>query len=237
MIRIETKTFLQLLGDLVHTATATGTSAGVLLHSARGHADPTEPGVSDLLAGTSSTGRLVGHTWCAAGGQLPPMLWRLGDVQAVITVFNALAKGQKEHTLDIRRDLDEITVAEDPNLFGETSLTFAAAPLDDYPRDLWRAMDGYILNAVVDVGTDPAPRTDLDPHALAALAKVAKRRCVPIRTYRVHQSRRMLLQIGDTWRGALMPSVWDRTAGEIGDAPDSDMYPPMLPDPDTEAAS
>lgn len=233
MIRIDTKLLVALLGDLLLTTPDMDglPYSGVLLHSDRGYPDPSEPGESDILVGTSSTGSQVGHTWCAAYGQLPPMLWRADDVRAVITVFNAFAKRDKEHAVDIRRDGDEITVAEDPKLFGETTLSFTALPLDDYPRDLWRVMDGTYWKSELD--TDVMPRTDIGPAALTALGKISKRHTgAPVELYRFHQRRPVLVRIGDVYRGAVMPQRWDTNGKtEEGAAPDGDLYAPVLPDP------
>jgi hypothetical protein len=234
MIRIDTKEFVNLLGDLIHTADHhSNDAAGVLLHTSRGYPDPAEPGESDLLVGTSTNGRAIGHTWCAAFGQLPPMLWRLGDVRAVITVFKVLAKGKKDHTVDIRRDGDEITVAEDPQLFGETSVTFAAGSLEKYPRQLWRVLDGTYVSTL---DTDAMPRTDLDTASLAAFARVARRHGATIRTYRYHQRRPILVEIGNRYRGAIVPFRWDEQSTAEGHQPDGDLYAPVLPDPDEAVA-
>ncbi|HET9892609.1 MAG TPA: hypothetical protein VFQ42_19125, partial [Mycobacterium sp.] len=85
MIRITTKDLVGLLTDLVHTAAHpdTGsTTASVLLHTARGYAHGDEPGVSDLLVGTSTDGSMVGHAFEACYGQASePMLWSIGDVK------------------------------------------------------------------------------------------------------------------------------------------------------------
>lgn len=224
-IRVETKKLVGILSDLVHSSAPDGPNSGVLLHSARGYANPDEPGVTDLLVGTSTTGRHAGHTWCAAGGQLPPMLWRLDDVLAVVTVLKAVSRGVKEHMVDIVRDGTHVEVAEDPQLFGETSMRITAAPLDDYPRDLWRAMEG--------IGGKPLDeempaRLDLAPGELAALAKVAKRRGEVVQTFRVPRSRRILVQIGGTYRGVVVARADD---GD-DDVPDAELYAPELPEPE-----
>lgn len=235
MIHVQTKHLVGLLTDLIHTSAPDDLhSSGVLLHSARGYADATEPGQTDLLVGTSTNGFQCGHTWTAAAGQLPAMLWRLDDAHGVISTFKKKARGHPEHAVDIRRDADHITVAEDPQLFGETSMTFTALPLDDYPRDLWKAMDGQQR---VELDTDEAPRTDLSATQLATLAKIARRHGAPIQLYRYHQRRYLLVQIGDCYRGVVAPHRWDADAPvSVGDAPGGDLYPPVLPDPDEAVA-
>lgn len=223
--RVETKRLVEILTDLAYTSAVDGPNSGVLLHSARGYANPAEPGVTDLLVGTSTNGRHAGHTWCAANGQLPPMLWRLDDVHAVTTVLKAVSRGVKEHMVDILRDGTHVTVAEDPTLFGDTSMRITAAALDEYPRDLWRAMQG--------VGGKPLDeempaRLDLAAPELAALARVARRRSEDVRTFRVPRSRRILIQIGDTYRGVVVARAEDSDDTE----PDAEVYAPELPDQD-----
>lgn len=223
VVRVVTKKLVEILTDLAYTSAVDGPNSGVLLHSGRGYANPAEPGVTDMLIGTSTTGRHAGHTWCAANGQLPPMLWRLDDVHALTTVLKSISRGIKDHMVDITRDGERITVAEDPQLFGETSMQIAAAPLDEYPRDLWRAMQG--------IGGKPLEeempaRLDLGVPELAALARIARRRGEDVQTFRVSRSRRVLIQIGDTYRGVVVARA------DEGDEPDADVYAPTLPNPD-----
>jgi hypothetical protein len=235
LIRVPTKAFLALLADLALTSGDDGDTAGVLLHSARGYVDPTEPGVTDLIVGTSCSSQYIGHTWNGAHGQTAPMLWPLNDVHAVISVFKVLAKGQKEHSVDIRREGDEITVAEDPTLFGETSLRFTAADLTKYPRDRWQVLKSG-LKYTNPHETEPSLRTDFEPKNLALFVKIAKTRGETLQLYRSHQRSPVLVQIGDTYRGALMPSTrWDRDTPKAGEAPSTDLYVPVLPDLDEVA--
>jgi hypothetical protein len=59
---------VDLLGDLTHTAGSDGmATAGRLLHTARGYAEPGEPGKATLLVGTSTNTYVAGHTWTPAG--------------------------------------------------------------------------------------------------------------------------------------------------------------------------
>lgn len=235
LIRVPTKHLLALLADLALTSAVDGETCGVLLHSARGYANPAEPGTTDLLVGTSCTVLHIGHSWCGAYGQTSPMLWPLNDVLVVISVFKVLAKGHKEHSVDIQCVGDEITVSEDPNLFGETSLRFAAGSLDKYPRDRWKVLEGNRLKFTNPRETEASLRTDYDPKVLGVFTKIAKARGEMLQTYRSHQRSPVLVQIGDDYRGALMPSTrWDKDTPKAGEAPSTDLYAPVLPDPDEE---
>lgn len=238
IIKLKTKPLVELLTDLSHTAEANavlhGAMAGVLLHTTRGYPDPSEPGESDILVGTSTTAVHTGHTWVQAYGQTPPMLWPIEDVRAVLSVFKPLAKKTKEHSVDIRCEGGEITVAEDPTLFGETSLKFHAGDLTGWPRDRFKVLD---RGGAAPADTAPAARTDLDHGLLSAFAKVAKRRGAPIQLYRWHQGKPILVQIGATYRGVVMPGRrWIEDSPRAGAMPDTELYVPELPDPDQDVA-
>lgn len=238
LIRLKTKTLTDMLTDLTHTAMADPVAypsmAGVLLHTDRGYPDPTEPGESDILVGTSTTYVHTGHTWVQCFGQTGPMLWPITDVRAVLSVFKPLAKKEKEHSVDVRCDGGEVTVAEDPKLFGETSLSFHTAPLDDWPRDRFTVLG---TNYESRDDTDPSARTDFEHDWLSAFAKVAKRRGSAVQLYRRHQGRPVLVQIGSTYRGVLMPTrSWIEDDACGGDMPDTELYVPELPDPDEDVA-
>lgn len=234
LIRVKTKTLIELLTDLCHTAHADPTAepamAGVLLHTDRGYPDPSEPGESDILVGTSTTYVHTGHTWMQCFGQASPMLWSITDVRSVISVFKPLSKKEKEHSLDIRHEGGEVTVAEDPTLFGETSLSFHTAALDDWPRDRFVVLD---RNYEGSADTPSTARTDLDHATLAPLLKVAKRRGEPIQLYRRHQSKPILVQIGGGYRGVVATSrAWIEQDSRGGEMPGSDLYVPELPEPE-----
>lgn len=226
-LQIPTAPFVQMLADLAVTATSeTGTAtASVLLHTARGY-ESTEPGRTTLLVGTSTNRLIVGHTWTVASGSVEPMLWPIADVQAVIDVFKPLSRETSGHALLVRREGDEIVVSEQqPKLDGKsTSIRFGLADLNDYPRNLWSAMsDVPITNEV------PLPRVDFAAEGLAALAKLAKRFKSPVQMYRYTTNGTLLLQIGDRWRGALVPAFWDDSNRSWGEDPGGDIYPPVLP--------
>lgn len=233
LIRVKTKTLIDLLTDLSHTAHADPSvepaMAGVLLHTDRGYPDPSEPGEADILVGTSTTYVHTGHSWVQCFGQTGPMLWPITDVRAVLSVFKPLSKKEKEHSVDIRHEAGEVVVAEDPKLFGETSLSFHTAPLDDWPRDRFKVLD---TNYEGRADTDPSARTDIDHASLQAFLKVAKRRGAPVQLYRRHQAKPILVQIGGAYRGIVATSrTWIEDDPRGGDMPDTELYVPELPDP------
>jgi hypothetical protein len=71
-------------------------------------------------------------------------------------------------------------------------------------------------------------RTDFGPKVMAPFIAVAKSHNSFVQTYRHHQRTPMLIQIGQTYRGALMPATWDEAAHD-GVAPECDVYPADLP--------
>lgn len=239
-ITMGTRQLLQLLATLVHTSAEEPEAAngGVLLHCDRGHGYGPHSGLTDILVGTSTTGWVVGHTFAPTGGQLHrPALWAIDDVKAVIAAFKPKLKGDKQAEVSITLSGSEVVVAEAGQLdIGGDGLkiTFTEKSLTDYPRDLWRALGDVLVNPVVTDRTGhelpTAPRTDFSASSLEPFVKVAKLRGATIETYRFHQHSRVQVQIGDSYRGLLIPTRWDGddTRG-AGDAPDADVYPPTMP--------
>lgn len=232
MIRISTGHLVAMLTDLVHTAGDPALStvlAGVLLHSTRGHLDG-DPGATTLLVGTSSTGHIVGHTYAHCSGSLPPTLWPIGDVRAVIASFKPLVRDNKDHAVEINADAGVIAVAEDPNLLGEgLKLSFTGGDVAEYPPGVWRLLTDVPLAPPARAdGTPPmtnAPRTDLLPSALGPFLAIAKRRNSAMEFYRNHQHVPVQLQIGPRYRGVLKPERWDDESRDAGIAPAGDVYP------------
>jgi S-DNA-T family DNA segregation ATPase FtsK/SpoIIIE len=244
-VRILTSALLGVLTDLAHTADRTpdaGLTGSVLLHTGRGHHGG-EPGIMELLAGASTDRRVAGHTYAPCSGQLTqPTLWSLRDVKSVITVFKA-ARGRDPlniHAVEIARSDGEVTIREDPNLIDEgVSLSFGELDPFDYPaRTLYDVLDTPPCpDVVLGVGRlaelslrPPTPRTDLIPSSLVPFTRVAVRRGELIRLYRRHQHRPLLIQIGDTYRGLLLP--WRPIERVLGDEdhPDAELLAPDLSD-------
>lgn len=245
-VRVLTSTLLGVLADLVQTADG-GREAGplgaVLLHTTRGH-HGAEPGALELLAGVSSDRHTAGHTYAPCAGQLvEPTLWSLRDVRAVMSVF-AAARGRdpkNSHAVEIHRSAGEITIREDPNLIDEgVSLSFGELDAGEYPaRSLYRILDTQQRTRIPAPGTPPGgplewlyatPRTDLAGARLRGFLTVARRRGELLQVYRTHQHVPVLVQIGGTYRGVLLP--W-RPAEVAGDEqrPDAELYPPDLDHP------
>lgn len=70
------------------------------------------------------------------------------------------------------------------------------------------------------------PRTDLRQTALAAFAKVAKRRGMPVEMYRTHQNEPVHVQVGHSYRGLLMPLEYHADGDERG--PAAEVHAPDL---------
>lgn len=232
MIRIDTSQLVNLLTDLVHTAAEpeAGATAGVLLHGTDGHLAG-EPGRTTLLAGTSTNGYAVGHTYTWCKGFLAPTLWPIADVKAAVAVLKPRAK-RKGHVTDIRREDGGIVIAEDPDLVDEgLRLSFAVGNLDDYPRNIWQVLvappEGVLQAYDSDIPN--LPRTDILPSQLAPFVKVASRRSEYLKVFRYHQRRRVLVQIGDSYMGALTPKSWPDHDSD-GIEPSCDIHAPDLPE-------
>jgi len=235
-IRIATVKLIELISDLkptTHPDLEGGATNGILLHTARGYGFPGDPGQTDILAGTSTNRLAVGHTYVECYGQMTqPMLWPLAKAVNVCNTFRAATKDNKDHQLHIRYDGHIVQVEEDPDLFGEgDKIEFTGGDLSKFPRGLWAVLrddrawepDGYLKAA-------PMPRTDLPGPAVAAFATVAKAHGGVIETYRFHQRRAILVQIGDRYRGALTPASWpDEKTPQAGRSPGGDVYEAELP--------
>lgn len=232
-IRIESKPLAGMLTDLSRTATRYGMAStdAVLLHSARGPIGD-EPGDHSLLVGTSYGGGGIGYCFELAEGQMEPMLWPIADVDVVLNLLNKLGKGKKDHAVVISRTGDEITVAEDPHLFGDgTSVRFTVGPLGKVSHRVWRALEPEGDPILLD-GKElpPGVRSDIPAASLAVFAAIAARRKVTPKLYRYHHQSPILVEIGTTYRGLISVHRWDTAEhGDGGTGPDVDLYAPDLP--------
>lgn len=238
-IRIETKLLTEILEDLGRTATHGEGFAtdGVLLWSGRGYLGD-EPGETGLLLGVSTTRYSAGYTFTAASGDLPPMLWPITDVDAVLAVMKKVSAGKKDHAVEISRQGDEITVAEDPDLFGDgTSVSFTVGPIAEFPRALFGLFDPETHPVVIEdeKRITASLRTDYAPAYLLPFLRIAVARNAEMRTWRYHQRRPVHIQIGPRYRGFVKP-VWERDEQPRDLGPDIEVQVPTLPDaaPDDE---
>lgn len=238
---IETRHLLELLDSLVSTASADpkdGAIAGVLLHTVRGPLGA-EPGMTDLLVGTSCNRFVVGHTYVPAFGQLGgPVLWRIDDVKMVISAYQPKVKNSKDHAVEIRVEGGVVGISEAEDALFDADglkLEFTVGRLAEYPRNAWtllkRVSDAQILRDGLDL-VQVLPRTDLGPAVLEPFVRVAKARKMPLELYRYHQRLPLLVQIGPSYRGAVATYKWDDDRpGGAGHAPDAEVYAPTLPPP------
>lgn len=230
-LRVATQQLVALLTDLAHTAAdpaVGGATAGIYLHCDRGHLGD-EPGRTDLLVGTSTDGTILGHTYVACAGHTTPMVWPVAEVKVIIAALKPLA-GKDDHGVEISHVGDVVTVAEDPDLFGERlSISFTGHPAAEFPvagahgllthvRTRPASQDGEAV-------PDAAPRTDISARQLAPFLKVASRRSERVELYRHHQWLPITVQIGGRYRGVLRPQRWDEVTAD-GRAPSGDIYPP-----------
>jgi hypothetical protein len=235
-VRIQTRALLALLTDLLQTADTSedATQFGaVLLHTGRGHLGD-EPGELDLLCGISTTGTIAGHTYVSCTGQLTagPSVWAVRDARSVLAVFKTPAKKDELHAVDLHREGPMVTVSEDPNLLTDgLKLSFAEVPLVDFPGPgLYRMIDRTTASILVDAaGREiPAqPRTDVYADRLDPFAKVAARRKAPVQLYRTHQTEAVLVQVGDFYRGMLIPTGYE---GGDHQRPFAEVHAPDLHD-------
>lgn len=239
-VRILTGALLGMLSDLIQTADRgdeAGIMGGITLHTSRGGFGD-QPGLSDLLAGVSSDRYVVGHTYFWCTGQLSaPTWWSIQNARNVLSVFKA-ARGkdpQNTHAVELERmGNGEILIREDPNLIDEgVSLSFSEGDVSEYPAPtLYRLLDEKLPPTLIRDGkfVDPVPRTQVIAQVVVPFTKVALRRREIIRLYRTHQDARVLVQIGESYRGLLMPYRAVDLTGDV-DHPDADVHAPDLSDP------
>lgn len=230
-LRIPTKHLVGLLTDLAHTAASPEVgeaTAAILLHTTRGYAKG-DPGKTDLLVATSTDGVFVGHAHIECYGQIRPMLWPISEVNAVVAVLKPLAK-ITEHAVEISREGDTISVAEDADLFGGgLKLTFASLDPADFPTDGVHGLLTEIRTTPADnTAPAPAPRTDFSPSRLAPFLKIAARRGEILQLFRYHQRLPVTVQIGSAYRGIVRPLDYRDDDPAAGAFPHGDVYPILL---------
>lgn len=230
IIRIPTRDLVGLLTDLALTAAdpaTAGATAGVLLHTARGYAGGS-PGQVDLLVASSTDGVVLGHGHTSCAGQGEPMLWPIAAVRDVIAVLKPKAK-LEDHVTEISREDDDVTLAEDPDLFGEGArFTFGVLDPADWPTEGARQMLAEIRMSPPEGLAPVAPRTDFLPARLAPFLKVASRRGEVLQVFRYHQRLPVSVQIGDGYRGVLSGFAFNDDDRSTGLAPAGDVYPLVL---------
>jgi len=232
-VRMLTTDLLSLLNDLVLTASdeaGLAGCAGILLHTSRVD-EGAEPGGTNVLVGTSTNGTAVGHCWAEAGGTLPPTLLPIQYVNALRVALGKLITkdNRATHITDLRRDGDDVVIAEDPDLFGGGfTQRFGAGDLDDWPRGAFAVLGTVHLTPP----TDARPvenRTDFPAARLTPFLVIAQRHGGQLSLYRVHQALNVHIQIGVHYRAVVVPSGQWNDSGTDGGGPDIGVYPADLP--------
>lgn len=237
-ITVQTTKLIELIGDLKHTTNPDpdmGAVNGILLHTARGYHVPGEPGMGDILVGTSTTHYTVGHTYVPCYGQMSQaMLWPLASALLVVNAFKPLVKDNKEHTLELAFDGTTVHVQGEKDLFDTGDVfEFKALSTDKFPRGLWNVLrwsdnPGQSGNGESD--TAQLPRVDFPAAGWAQFAAVANNHKEIIETYTYHQRRPVQIAIGARYCGAIIPQRWgDDKHPQAGRAPDVDVFAPDLP--------
>ena len=192
-VTIATSKLIDTLKDALQTA-------GTGVHFAT-HRGPwrDEPGDVDLLAATSSSGYVVGHTWIPIAGQVrQPSVWPVDAAETVLAICKSLARKGEEHTVDIDMVMADppddakegdhpgwtVTLSETPALFdSDTEFQFHAHSEDKFPlRTVRRIFAGDITLQRGDF--EETPLTLWSATVLAPLVAVAKRRKMQLQFFR-----------------------------------------------------
>lgn len=220
-ITVATKKLIEVLSDAFHTAGDRG------VHIATYRAPwKDEPGDVDLLAVTSTTGFVMGHTWIRCDGQLrAPAVWPLSSTASLMAICKSLAKKgdeNNEHTVDldmVTADYGEnnaedehpgwtVTLTETPALFdSDTEFTFHAHPEIKFPINGVRRILSASPRPDGEKAPEPSLLTMWSASILAPLTKVASRRGEPLQFFRAEDRPTQRVQIGDTWIGAASPRL------------------------------
>lgn len=164
---------------------------------------------ADLLVATSTSVGMTAqcHTLCqgSLGG---PLLVSAVDVGSVVTVFGALVKGASKtsaHQTVISVEGDRVSFREDPQLVPDGSvITVPTVDAEEFPRTIPEALE--------ELDAGPAGMMSVDPAHLAVLAKVAKRRGMPVSWYA--RSGRVVVEVGAAYRAALIPLLIEGPGAE-----------------------
>lgn len=230
-ITVATKQLVEVLTDALRTSNDNG------VHIATYRAPyKDEPGNVDLLAVTSSTGYVLGHTWIRCDGQLRyPSVWPVSSTASVLAICKSLAKKgdeNNEHTVDIdmvMADLPDdakpgdhpgwtVTLSETPALFdSDTEFQFHAADESVFPINTVRRLLAGGPKPEGDKSPAPTLQTTWGSGVLEPLVKISVRRGAPMEFYRAADRLLQRVQIGDTWLGAAMPRT--PSPGEATDEP------------------
>lgn len=224
---LPTRALVGLLTDLALTASTDPELPelrSVLLHTDRGEYlldvpddDDTEaplisPLESGLLVGTSTDRIVVGQAHTPAKGELPrPVRVALEDVAALVKVFKPLiGKLGKQTTHRTRIELagDVLTVREDPRQVPDgVAVVVPALDAEAFPP-MWQFMspDPTQLTPDADgVVVEPSYGTAYGPRFVEIFGRIGRRRVMPVRWYRHHQSRVVVVEIGASYRAAVRP--------------------------------
>lgn len=218
MITIGASSLARLLTDLLDTA-----GGHIRLDSHRA-AIGDEPGQRDVLAGFSSTGFVVGHTWTECFGDGPSTVWPSDAAGIVVGICKALSNKSDIATVDILAETAPppetpvegehpgwtVTVRETPALFdSDTQFEFHALHSSAFREEqVWNIFTES--PELADPLYVESAQTAWSMSALAPLLRIVKRRCTSkhseqLRLFRATDRSIHLAQIGEDWLGAAVP--------------------------------
>lgn len=253
-VKVATRHLVGMMEDLARTTNKPGKgrpfTSTVLLHS--DHADIAveseqdegpplvEEAPSDVLVGTSTTTRVMGQAHAPCEGTLHRVVSiSVGDAKAIKDVFKPLIKtmGSETHFTELVLAGDTLTVSEDPDLVsGGNVLSVHVVDPEGFPHGIEGAMNPDPLGKVWvkrdgdqnPVVVPPSYGTGLFDEHLLAMGAISKRRKMPVRWYRSHQKRGIVVTVGAWYRAVLSPAPLDPDTDEA-DGPLVRVFLPPFP--------
>lgn len=208
---VMTKDLIDLLSILKITCEQKGKIPeinGVYIYSTRGHYGD-EPGEQDLLAGISTDYSTAGHTYIQVeGGDLGGGVFiPLDELKAIEMRMKSVE--EEEHVMEISVDtVDEIVTFKEYDKDNPFIHRFPMVDVD-FPSSAVQAWIEGSSNPLQDemgVPLDDGDVMVLNTDAVSTISKVAKKlKQSGIPTVKKHRAAVYPLELGDFWRGAMLP--------------------------------
>lgn len=231
-LTIATRHLVAMMTDLVLTASKEPLFPevnAVLLHSTRaeiplddqrpgGEGDDTdaliEYATTDVLVGTSTDRTIIGQAYAPCTGRLHELtLISSAAATAIVKVFDPLRKAAPKsspHEVVVELSGGVLKVTESPN-WGPSPVSLTLDVLEDEVDNFPHFDAAMQPDTGAEVKRDgkvvaPTYGMGLDAAHLTTIARVSKRRKMPVAWYGFHQLRPTVVTVGSWYRAAVLPA-------------------------------